>query len=102
MIHAALIITHVVAGTVGLVLGPFVMHQDTRRLIAGAHITGRAGRVYRAVVLVICLSAGASGVGDRPHPRGLIPLFALAHPPARPAYPAGRPPLPGVVAGYLR
>jgi len=74
-LHAVLLTVHALAGTVGLVLGPVVAIRETRRLRAGGpdrepggaggvgaeagtpYRGDRASRVYRDIVLVVCLSA---------------------------------------------
>lgn len=79
MLHTALIITHVVAGTAGLLLGPLAMHRDTRRFIAGERTTSPVSDVYRGVVLVVCLSAVALVTENRPELWWLIPVSALTY-----------------------
>jgi len=79
VIHTVLISAHVVAGTVGLLLGPFAMYQDTRLLIAGNRSTSRLSQAYRLVVLVVCLSAVALVVQNRPELWWLIPISALTY-----------------------
>lgn len=77
MPHAALVLIHVIAGTVGLLLGPFVMYLDTRRFVDGHRGTGPAGGAYRAVVLVVCLSAVALVVPNRPELWWLVPISVI-------------------------
>jgi len=79
VIHTVLLIAHVTVGTLGLLLGPIAMHQDTRRFIAGQRSTGRASGAYRLVVLAVCLSAVALVVEHRPELWWLIPISALTY-----------------------
>lgn len=77
MIHTALLVVHIVAGTAGLLLGPLVMRQDTRRFAAGERTTGRLNGWYCWVVLAVCLSATGLVLDRRPDLWWLIPLSAL-------------------------
>lgn len=79
MVHTAVLVIHIVAGTTGLLLGPFAMYQGARRIIAGQLSTGTASGVYRDVVLVICLSAVALIIDGRPELWWLVPLSALTY-----------------------
>ena len=79
LLHTALIATHVLAGTAGLVLGPLAMHQDTRRFTAGRRGTGRASSVYRGLVLLVCASAVGLVVENRPELWWLVPVSALTY-----------------------
>lgn len=79
MLHTALISTHVVLGTVGLLLGPLAMRHDTRRFVHGHRDTGRVSGVYRGVVLLVCLSAVALVVENRPELWWLVPVSALTY-----------------------
>lgn len=55
--QGTLSLMHVLAGTVGLVLGPFVMWTPKRR---GLHT--RAGTLYFAIVTIVCVSAAVLAV----------------------------------------
>lgn len=77
MVHTALLVVHIVAGTAGLLLGPFVMRQDTQRFAAGERATGRLNAWYSWIVLAVCLSATGLVFDRRPDLWWLIPLSAL-------------------------
>lgn len=77
--HTVLLVGHVAAGTVGLLLGPLVMHQDSRRFTAGERGTSRVGGIYRVVVLLVCLSAVALVVENRPELWWLVPVSVLTY-----------------------
>lgn len=79
MLHSVLIATHILAGTAGLLLGPFAMYQDTRRFTAGRRRTGRASSVYRGLVLLVCASAVGLVVENRPELWWLVPVSALTY-----------------------
>lgn len=79
LVHTALLLVHIVAGMIGLLLGPFAMYQGARRLIAGQLSTGPASGVYRGVVLLVCLSAVALIIDSRPELWWLVPLSALTY-----------------------
>lgn len=79
MLHTVLIVAHIVLGTGGMLLGPLAMRQDTRRFAAGRRATGRVSGVYRVVVLLVCLSAVALVVENRPELWWLIPVSALTY-----------------------
>lgn len=57
--YAAVLIVHVVSGTVGLLLGPVVAIQDRRRFASDCGGGGRWSAIYIAVVVIICISASA-------------------------------------------
>ena len=73
---------HIAAGTVGLVLGPAVMWQESKRLGAGHRANSAAGAAYHAAVLVVCASAILLVVLSRPDLWFLVPValasYALA------------------------
>lgn len=79
MVHTALLLVHIVAGTIGLLLGPFAMYHGARRLTAGQRSTGPPSRVYRGVVLLVCVSAVALIIQGRPELWWLVPLSALTY-----------------------
>lgn len=66
MTHTLVLAAHVVAGTVGLLLGPAAMLRDTRRFAAGRRGCSRSSDAYHAVVLAVCVSAVALVVLYRP------------------------------------
>lgn len=101
MLHTALILTHVVTGTVGLALGPLAMRQDTRRFTAGLRTTGPLSGVYRDVVLLVCLSATALVVENRPELWWLVPVSVLTYALAVLARESARRRFPGWVHGYV-
>lgn len=74
---AAVLIVHVVAGSVGLLLGPAVMYLDTRRFAAGHRAAGSWTDAYVLVVLVVCLSGSGLVVLDRPDLWWLVPVSVL-------------------------
>ncbi len=77
MVHTLLLAAHVAAGTAGLLIGPVAMRQDTRRLRSGDRGTGRSAAAYRALVLVVCVTASALVVENRPELWWLVPVSAL-------------------------
>lgn len=101
MLHAALLTAHILAGTAGLVLGPFAMYQDTRRFMAGRGGTGRASGVYRGAVLLVCLSAVGLVVENRPGLWWLVPVSVLTYALAVLARESARRRFRGWVHGYV-
>lgn len=101
MIHTALLAGHVAAGTVGLLLGPVVVRQDSRRIVAGERSTSAAGGIYRGLVLLVCLSAVALVVENRPELWWLIPVSALTYALAVLARDAARRRYRGWLHGYV-
>lgn len=79
MVHSVLILAHVVAGTAGLLLGPIAMRQDVRRFVAGLRTTGRVAGLYRATVLLVCVTAVALVVENRPELWWLVPVSVLTY-----------------------
>lgn len=79
MLHTALLSAHVLVGTAGLVLGPVAMTQDTSRFLAGRGVTGPASGLYRGAVLLVCLSAVALVLENRPELWWLIPVSTLTY-----------------------
>lgn len=77
MFHTALLVVHIVAGTAGLLLGPFVMRQDALRFAAGERAVGPLNTWYCWIVLAVCLSATGLVIDRRPDLWWLIPLSAL-------------------------
>lgn len=77
MLHTSLVVTHIAAGTLGLVLGPLSGWRDTRRFLRGRRGTGRTAAAYRGVVLIVCLSAVALVVESRPDLWWLVPVSGL-------------------------
>lgn len=82
MVHSILLVTHVLAGGAGLLLGPLVMRQDSIRIIRGHCSKSSWSPLYRAVVLVVCFSAIGLVAENRPELWALVPLsvatFVLA------------------------
>jgi hypothetical protein len=70
---------HVTAGSIGLLLGPLAMRQDSRGFMAAHRDTSRASGAYRAVVLLVCLSAVALVIEHRHDLWWLIPVSALTY-----------------------
>jgi hypothetical protein len=79
MVPLALLVIHIVAGTVGLLLGPLAMRQDTRRFAAAERSTGVLSAWYRATVLVVCLSATGLVIDRRGDLWWLVPVSALTY-----------------------
>lgn len=77
MVHTVLIVVHLIAGTVGLALGPFAMWQDSRRFAAGMRGTGPISGGYHGVVLLVSLSAVGLVITNRPELWWLVPVSAL-------------------------
>lgn len=77
--HTALLAAHIFAGTAGVILGPLAMFQDTRRLTSGQGGIGRASAIYRAAVLLVCLSATGLVVENRPELWWLIPVSGFTY-----------------------
>ena len=65
IVHNVLLGVHITAGSIGLLLGPVAMRQDSRGFIAAHRDTSRASGAYRAVVLLVCLSAVALVIEHR-------------------------------------
>lgn len=78
-LHSMLLAGHVVAGTAGLLLGPLVMVEDSRRFMAGLGGTGRRSRAYRGLVLLVCASAIGLVLENRPELWWLIPVSVLTY-----------------------
>jgi hypothetical protein len=79
MPHAAMLLVHIAAGTVGLLLGPVAMYQDSKRLTAGERATGYASGLYRVAVLVGCVSAVGLVLGYRHELWWLVPISGLTY-----------------------
>jgi hypothetical protein len=79
IVHNVLLGIHVTAGSIGLLLGPVAMRQDSRGFIAAHRDTSRASGAYRAVVLLVCLSAVALVIEHRNDLWWLIPVSALTY-----------------------
>ena len=77
MAHVVLLSIHIAAGTAGLLLGPVVMRQATRRLGAARNPAGGASAAYHWMVLAVCLSAAMLVVWFRPELWWLIPVAAF-------------------------
>lgn len=101
MLHTTLVLVHVVVGTIGLVLGPMAMRQDTRRLLAGEIGTGPVSRGYRGVVLLVSLSAVALVVENRPDLWWLVPVSVLTYALAVLARESARRRFSGWINGYV-
>src|SRR6266516_3676826 len=79
MAHAVLLSIHIAAGTAGLLLGPVVMWQATRRLGAARNPAGGASAAYHWMVLAVCLSAAMLVMWFRPQLWWLIPVAAFCY-----------------------
>lgn len=79
IIHNVLLGIHVTVGSIGLLLGPVAMYQDSRGFIAARCDTSRASRPYRAAVLLVCLSAVALVIEHHRDLWWLIPVSALTY-----------------------
>lgn len=101
MLHTALLAAHILAGTAGLLLGPLAMYQDTRRFIQGQGDTGPASGGYRGAVLLVCLSAVALVVENRPELWWLVPVSALTYGLAALARESAKRRFGGWIHGYL-
>jgi hypothetical protein len=77
--HAVLLGIHIAAGMAGLLLGPVVMWQATRRLGAGRNPAGGASAAYHWMVLAACLSAAMLVAWFRPELWWLIPVAAFSY-----------------------
>jgi hypothetical protein len=76
---ALLLGIHIGAGTLGLLLGPATIWQETRRLVAGQRADSAVGAAYNATVLVICVSAIALVVFSRPDLWLLVPVAVASY-----------------------
>ncbi|QWF84087.1 hypothetical protein [Amycolatopsis sp. CA-230715] len=79
MVHVTLLVVHIVTGTIGLLLGPLAMRQDTRRFASAQRGTGVLSAWYRPVVLLVCLSATGLVVERRGDLWWLVPVSALTY-----------------------
>jgi hypothetical protein len=79
MSHTVLLNLHIVAGVLGLLLGPLAMWQDTRQLGVGQGPAGGLSAAYPWAVLVVSLSAVALVVQYRRELWWLAPVAALAY-----------------------
>jgi hypothetical protein len=101
IVHNVLLGVHVTAGSIGLLLGPVAMRQDSRGFVAGHRDTSRASGAYRAVVLLVCLSAVALVIEHRHDLWWLIPVSALTYGLAVLARHSARRRYPGWLHGYV-
>jgi hypothetical protein len=76
MAHAVWLGIHIAAGTLGLLVGPIAMWQDTRRLVGGLSLDTVADRAYHWTVLTVCLSATVLVIWFRPELWWLVPVAA--------------------------
>ncbi|ANN20022.1 hypothetical protein SD37_33400 [Amycolatopsis orientalis] len=79
MVHLALLVIHIATGTVGLLLGPVAMRQDVRRFVSAERSTGVISAWYRAMVLLICLSATGLVIERRTDLWWLVPVSVLTY-----------------------
>src|SRR5438132_8749246 len=79
MTHTVLMTVHVAAGALGLLLGPFVMWQQTKRLRAGVSPITGAGDAYHWMVLVTALSSVVLVTLSSPELWFLDPLAVFAY-----------------------
>jgi hypothetical protein len=79
MDHATLLNIHVVAGALGLVLGPPAMWLDTRSLRAGRGPAGGVSAAYPWTVLVVSLSAVVLVARYRADLWWLVPVAAVSY-----------------------
>jgi hypothetical protein len=79
MVHLVLLVVHIAAGAIGLLLGPLAMRQDTRRFVSDERSTGVISAWYRAVVLLVCLSATGLVIERRSDLWWLVPVSALTY-----------------------
>jgi hypothetical protein len=77
--HAVLLSAHIVSGSAGLLIGPFAMRSDTRRLSGGQRPDGCASTGYPWIVLAVCLSAIVLVIGYRHDLWWLIPVAAASY-----------------------
>lgn len=101
MVHIALLLTHIVAGTGALVVGPLAMRQDAGRFSSGVPTTGPLSAGYRALVLVVCLTATALVIEHRTDLWWLIPVSALTYALALLARSSAARRFPGWTHGYV-
>jgi hypothetical protein len=79
MAHAVLLGIRIAAGTLGLLLGPVVMGQVTRRLGAAQRPGTAASAACHWMVLTLCLSAAVLVVWFRPELWRLAPAAAFSY-----------------------
>lgn len=78
--HTVLLAIHATAGSVGLLLGPIVIVQESRRLAAGAQRpTARSSNAYDTAVFVVCVSAVVLVALARPELWWLVPVSAFSY-----------------------
>ena len=78
MDHALLLNLHIVAGTLGLALGPVAMWRDTRSLRAGRGPAGGLSAAYPWSVLAVSLTAIALVAWYRDDLWWLVPVAAVS------------------------
>ncbi len=79
MSHAMLLNLHIAAGTLGLLLGPLAMWQDTRRLGRRQRPAGGISAAYPWTVLAVSLSAIALVIQYRHDLWWLVPVAGFAY-----------------------
>ena len=79
MAHAVLLAIHILSGALGLLLGPAVMWQGTRRLAAGLGPDTGANAAYHWLVLTVCLSAVVLVAWFRRDLWWLVPVAAFTY-----------------------
>ena len=79
MVHVALLVIHIATGAIGLLLGPPAMRQDFRRFRSAERSTGVISAWYRAMVLLVCLSATGLVIERRTDLWWLVPVSALTY-----------------------
>lgn len=77
MSHTALLATHVVAGTLGLLLGPLVMYRQSRRLHRGLPPADRLWQCYVLLVVLVAVTAVLLVATNRAELWWLIPVSLL-------------------------
>jgi hypothetical protein len=78
-VSTTLLAIHIGLGTLGILLGPTVIWQETRRLARGQRANSRAGAVYNGTVLLICVSAIVLIGISRPDLWLLVPVAAVSY-----------------------
>ena len=95
--HDSLLALHVIAGSLGLILGPVAIWASS-----GGHLESRAGSAYHWSVLAVCLSACGLVALDLSRLWWLLPLAGLSYALALLALVAPRRRWRGWVSAYAR
>lgn len=79
MVHAVLLSIHIITGALGIILGPLVIWQETRRLRARLGTGLRTSAAYHWMVLLVSASSVALVVENRHDLWWLVPVAAITY-----------------------